>query len=452
MTHLFRAVAMASLLALLAHPVAAARSPSTGSEPAAPAAPDFNTPAAQLRVTLNRVLGEHAFLLAETMRAGLAEDASFAAAGAAVEANSAELEQLITDVYGQDAGAAFGETWRSHVSYLVDYTRALAQDDESAQALAQQQLHDYAGELGALFASVNPNLPASSVEQLVGEHVQQLQAIADFDSGNYADAYPAVQDTYAHMFDIGDALSEAIAVQFPDEFEGKSLAFSPAVDLRITLDRLLGEHTMLAIVVTRANVSGVGEADAAAAALDSNTDSLTSAVAEIYGDAAARAFGDLWRAHTDAYVAYVRGTLDQDEQARQAAIDDLNQYRADFSAFLADANPELSAPELRSLLQHHTRQLTDQVDAFASGDYEGAYLVTREAFAHAFDLGDALALAIAAQFPEMFPDAAQRDASPGPVLSGWLLLLSEWLLALGRWGKSSATAVERPPDVHRRRA
>jgi hypothetical protein len=394
------------------------------------AAPDFNVPAAQLRAGLDRVLSEHAFLLAEAMRAGLSDNPSFAAAGAALEVNSQELEQLISGVYGRDPGRAFGETWREHVAYLIDYTRALAGDDAAAQDLAQRQLHDYATELASLLESVNPNLPAAAVEQLVGEHVQQLEGIAAFNTGQFDEAYPAIRQTYSHMFAIGDALSEAIALQFPAEFEGKSLAFSPAVDLRITLDRLLGEHTMLAVTVTRASLSGDADAEAARMALASNTADLTAAVADIYGAAAARAFDRLWNAHTNAYVRYVRGTIDDAPRARQAALDDLVAYRDDFSAFLADANPQLSATDLRSMLAHHTEQLIDQVDAFAAEDYDSAYAVSREAFAHAFVLGDALSLAIAAQFPDRYPDVALAPPGTGVASVGLGLLAAAWVWLL----------------------
>ncbi len=407
------------------------------------AAPDFNVPAAQLRATLDRALAEHAFLLAEAMRAGLTDHPSFTAAGAALERNSRELESLVSRVYGRESGSAFGETWRAHVAYLVDYTRALANDDAAAQELAEQQLHDYAGELASLLASVNPNLAEASVEQLVDEHVQQLEAIAAFDSGDFDEAYPAIRDTYSHMFAIGDALSEAIALQFPQEFEGKSLAFSPAVDLRITLDRLIGEHTMLAVTVTRASLGGDADAQAAQAALASNTADLSSAVADIYGQDAGRAFDRLWKAHTDAYVRYVRGTVDDAPRARQAALDDLVAYRDDFSAFLANANPQLSAADLRSMLAHHTEQLIDQVDAFAAEDYDSAYAVTRDAFAHAFVMGDALSLAIAAQFPDRYPDVAQEapaaGTGSGPIGAGLLLAaLLLWLRQLR--GRRRATS------------
>lgn len=439
---LVRLALACALLVLATQPVLGGGMRQPGGPSAALAVPNFNTPAAQLRITVNRALAEHAFLLGEAMRSGLGGGEGFEAAGDALEENTTELVGLIESVYGAAAGDQFGELWRSHVAYLVDYTRALEADDDTAQDLAQDQLHEYVTDFSTFLAGANPNLPAAAVEELVSEHVEQLEAIAAFDAGDYSRAYPAIRRTYAHMFSIGDALSEAIAVQFSDRFTGKSLAYSPAGDLRLTLDRLLGEHTVLAVTAMRAGVSEAADQEAARDALDANTDDLAAAIGSIYGGAAGDAFVDVWSTHTDAYLDYVTSTLDGDTDGQQAAIDSLAEYRTEFSDFLADANPELSEAALRDLLAHHTAQLVDQVDAFAAGDYEQAYGIAREAFAHAFDIGDALALAIAAQFPGMFPDTSVPEPAHDPwPLGAWILALAAAALTLIRQRVASSRLV-----------
>lgn len=398
------------------------------------AVPSFDTPAAQLRIAVNRALAEHAFLLGEAMRAQLGDREGLEAAGAALEENTVELIGLVADTYGDAAGDRFGELWRNHVAYLLDYTRALEADDASAQDLAQHQLHDYVTDFSSFLAEANPNLPSAAAEQLIGEHVEQLESIAAYDAGDYGQAYPAIRGTYQQMFVIGDALSEAIALQFPERFTGKSVAYSPAGDLRLSLDQLLGEHTVLAVTAMRAGVSEAADQDAARDALDANTDALAAAVAEIYGDAAGDAFVDLWRNHTDAYLSLVSSTLDDDIGGQQEALDMLAEYRTAFSQFMSDANPELSPAALRGMLKHHTDQLVEQVNAFASGDYDRAYATARDAFAHAFEMGDALALAIAAQFPDLFPDTAVRQplGRPWPVGAGIALILASAIVLARR--------------------
>jgi hypothetical protein len=65
-------------------------------------------------------------------------------------------------------------------------------------------------------------------------------------------------------------------------------------------------------------------------------------------------------------------------------------------------------------------------DRYADGDFSGAYAITRHAYTHMAVIGGALATAIAAQFPERFPDpTVMPAASPGrslAVAAGWLLV------------------------------
>jgi hypothetical protein len=425
---LVRIVISAVLAVSIPAPAGAGSWKAPASGPPTHRAPNFNTPAAALRAALDVGLAEHAFLMGEAMRAGLRMDADFDAVGVSLEANSDHLAAMVGDVYGADAATAFGELWRSHVAYLIDYTRALATDDDAARQLADHQLHTYVQEFSAFLASANPNLPQDVVAELVNEHVQQLEGIAAFDQGRYEEAYPAIHRTYNHMFTIGDALSEAIALQFPDRFSGKSVAFSPAGDLRIALDRLLGEHTALAVTAMRASVARAGDEEAAASALDRNTRAIGSWVRSVYGRAAADSFTRLWTSHTDAYLGYVDALTSGDEAGQQTALDRLADYRSDFSRFLARANPELSASALRGLLRRHTNQLIEQTDAYVAGDYSRAYELARETFHHATGMADALALAIAAQFPDKFPDTQTSEPASRP--TPWLALTIAFAIML----------------------
>ncbi len=384
--------------------------------------PNFNTPAADLRVALDMTLAEHAFLLGEAMRAGLTESEDFDAVGAALEANTTDLVGMVADVYGGDAGRAFGDLWRSHVAYLIDYTRALAEDDEEAQQIAEEQLHHYVRDFSAFLANANPNLPQEAVDELVSEHVQQLEAVAALDEGDYDQAYPAQHRIYEHMFVIGDALSRAIATQFPQRYRGSHIAFSPAGDLRVALNRLLGEHTTLAVTAMRSGLTDGADQSAALDALDANTDALAAWVADVYGRQAASAFRALWATHTEAYIAYVGATVAEDQTGRDRALAALRTYHADFGEFMAEANPYLSEGGLRQLLEHHTHQLVTQADAFAEGDYAEAYRISRETIRHGMEMADTLAVAVVEQFPARFlPDATMFATAPRDAPWPWVL-------------------------------
>ena len=368
--------------------------------------PELSTPASELRVALDRLFAEHAFLTLEAMRTGLGTGADFPAAGGALEGNTTDIEAAIADIYGEEAAATFGDLWRSHIGYVVDYTRAVADEDQAAVDAAVAGLETYRLDFSAFLAQANPNLNAEAVSTLLEDHITQLQQIAAYESGDYEAAYAGIRATYAHMFTIGDALAAAISEQFPERYTGADFAISPALELRVTLHRLLGEHSALSVRATRAGLVDAPDFEAAVAAMDANSGDLEGAIVAIYDVDAGEAFGDLWRSHTRYYLDYVEAAANDDDAARQAAETGLEQYRTDFSRFLAEANPYLVATTLDELLTHHTDQLVGQVEAYVAEDYERAYELAREAHAHVGTLADGLASAIASQFPEQFPDAS----------------------------------------------
>jgi hypothetical protein len=232
------------------------------------------------------------------------------------------------------------------------------------------------------------------------------------------------------MFVIGDGLSAAIAAQFPDRFGGADVAFGPAVDLSMSLHHLFGEHALLAILSTRAGLTEAPDVAEAVSALDSNSTDLTAAIAGIYGQEAAAGFDTLWRRHTSFYLDYVNATREDDASAQAAAADGLAEYRADFSSFLAGANPNLTAPALEDLLGTHITHLVAQVDAYAAEDYDEAYATTREAYGHMGTLATAFGRAISAQFPDRFPNTGAVGPPSSvelPVMLG-VVLFGTWLV------------------------
>ena len=208
---------------------------------------------------------------------------------------------------------------------------------------------------------------------------------------------------YAHMFETGDALSGAIAEQSPDLFPLEPATMA-ASDLRVTLDRLLGEHAVLAMLATQKGYSGAADFEAIAAALDANSVEVSEAIGSVYGDEAAEQFLDgpsLWRDHIEFFVDYTVALAENDKAGQQEAVDNLTGYTGAFSGFLAQATG-LPQDALQEGLTMHITQLKGALDAYAAGDYEEAYSLFREAYKHMVATGDTLAMGIVAQNPDMF--------------------------------------------------
>jgi len=174
---------------------------------------------------------------------------------------------------------------------------------------------------------------------------------------------------------------------------------SAAADLRVTLDRLLGEHAVLAMNATNLGYSGSKSFPAAAKSLDRNSVALSKAIASIYGTKAGNVFLNgkfQWRAHIGFFVDYTVALAKKDRTGQARAVANLKRYTKEHGAFLATATglPKLA---VQNDLLGHVLELKNQLDAFAKGDYVKSTALYREAYHHMFMTGDLLAAAIAKQ-------------------------------------------------------
>jgi hypothetical protein len=188
----------------------------SGAMPAHPHSSRAGSPAADLRVTLDRLLGEHAALAMNATNLGVKGSKSFPAAAKSLDRNSVELSKAITSLYGAKAGNTFlnGKfQWRAHIGFFVDYTVALAKKDKAGQDKAVANLIRYTKIHGAFLASAT-GLPTLAVQNDLRGHVLELKNQLDaYAAGDYTKAADLYRDAYHHMFMTGDLLAGAIAKQ-----------------------------------------------------------------------------------------------------------------------------------------------------------------------------------------------------------------------------------------------
>ena len=171
---------------------------------------------------------------------------------------------------------------------------------------------------------------------------------------------------------------------------------SPAADLRTKLDVLLGEHIFLATKATGAALgSRTAEFQAYGALLATNGTDLGAMIGAAYGSDAQNTFNKIWSAHDGFFVDYTTAVAKGDAAAKAAAVANLtDNYIKPFSAFLASATG-LPEGTISQLITTHVQQTAAIVDAQAAKDWKTAYAGIRQAYAHMFMIGDALAPAIA---------------------------------------------------------
>ncbi|MGP4076135.1 copper amine oxidase [Halobacillus sp. K22] len=176
-----------------------------------------------------------------------------------------------------------------------------------------------------------------------------------------------------------------------------------AVELRAQLDNLFSEHAYLAVETMRKGAEGAEDFEESASALSSNTEDLSKAISSVYGEEAGNKFEDMWSEHIGYFVDYVKATGNEDEEAKQEALDELSQYREDFSTFISEATGNrLKAENLSEGLQMHVNQLIGAFDAYVEGNYEEAYMKERKAIEHMYGVSKGMSSAIVNQFPDKF--------------------------------------------------
>ena len=188
------------------------------------------------------------------------------------------------------------------------------------------------------------------------------------------------------------------------DMAGMTAASATAADLRVLLDRQLGQHAVLAMNATNAGVTGSKAFPAAAKVLDQNSVALSKSIASVYGAKAGNTFLNgkfMWRAHIKFFVDYTVAKAKGDKAGQTKAVANLKTYTVKFGDFLAGAT-NLPKPAVRADLLAHVLQLKGQLDAYAGKNYAKAASLYAAAYDHMFMTGDLLAGAIAKQFPEKF--------------------------------------------------
>jgi hypothetical protein len=181
-------------------------------------------------------------------------------------------------------------------------------------------------------------------------------------------------------------------------------ADSGASTLRASLTALLEDHVYLAGLAVNAGVgSGLDSAafKAAAGTLDENSVELSNAIASVYGDAAGKQFLALWRRHIGFFVDYTKAKATKDAAGVSKAKADLDGYRAQFGAFLASANPNLTKKAVADDLKPHVQTLFDAIDAVIAKS-PTVFDKLKTAASHMPMTADILASAIVKQFPDKF--------------------------------------------------
>jgi hypothetical protein len=136
-----------------------------------------------------------------------------------VVANATAIAGAVAGFYGKPAGDQLLGLLAGHWGAVKDYSDATFAKDAKAQAAASTALMANAKTLAAFLAKANPNLPEATLVSLLSAHGAHHMAQAqEFAAGDYAAEAKTWAAMRAHMYTIADALTDALAKQFPQKF------------------------------------------------------------------------------------------------------------------------------------------------------------------------------------------------------------------------------------------
>jgi hypothetical protein len=146
-------------------------------------------------------------------------DAAASASEKEVVANAKAIAAAIEPFYGHAANEKLFGLLAGHYGAIKDYLKATKAGDAAGQKTALGKLTSNANDISVFLSGANPNLPVDTLRGLLtahgAHHVQQIQQLK---AGQYAEEAKTWDAMKNHMYVVADALTNAIAKQFPEKF------------------------------------------------------------------------------------------------------------------------------------------------------------------------------------------------------------------------------------------
>jgi hypothetical protein len=220
MAKTLRVSLVAAACALAVAPFASIAPSYAHQEHAAVKRPMRSAKASQTAAALRDLWVGHIFWVRNVALATLGEDETAAkAAEQQAVANAQAIAAAIEPFYGATARDGLFKLLAGHYGAVKAYLVATAAADASGQSAATQSLTTNAEEIATFLSKANPNLPKEAVNGLLlahgGHHIRQIQELK---ARNYEAEAKTWEEMKNHMYQIADAITDALAKQFAKRF------------------------------------------------------------------------------------------------------------------------------------------------------------------------------------------------------------------------------------------
>jgi len=158
------------------------------------------------------------------------------------------------------------------------------------------------------------------------------------------------------------------------------------------------------VMATRLGVKGAAsEADEYGL---KNAKAIGQSIGPVYGQAAGDKFAALFVGHYSAVKDYMNAAFANNfkgsDARKKAAVDKLTKNATDIAAFLSSANPNLPKGTVYGLLVTHAQQHIKSIEATAKRQWDVEADMWDPMVKHIYTLTDAVAAAVAKQYPDKF--------------------------------------------------
>ncbi|MGE0666185.1 MAG: hypothetical protein AB7O49_06470 [Sphingomonadales bacterium] len=155
-------------------------------------------------------------------------------------------------------------------------------------------------------------------------------------------------------------------------------------------------------VVTAELAHNPGARQIAEAQVLANARAIADAMTPYYGPGAAQKLFGLLGGHYGAIKSYLDASIAKSPKKQASATAELTANGADIAVFLSGANPNLPRDTVENLLQVHGSHHIAQIQQLQAGNYAEEAQTWTDMTQHMYVIADAIAGALAKQFPEKF--------------------------------------------------
>ena len=136
-----------------------------------------------------------------------------------VVANAKTIAYSIAPFYGEKASEKLFGLLAGHYGAVKDYSEATVAGNSVQQDAALAHLGSNADDIAAFLSGANPHLPKDTVRGLIAAHgAHHVLQITQFKEKDYVHEVETWKIMKQHVYVIADALTTALATQFPSKF------------------------------------------------------------------------------------------------------------------------------------------------------------------------------------------------------------------------------------------